>query len=61
MGAQEALDQRHRGSAVDIVVAEDGDWLRGANGAGEALRASLHVLEACRVRQEVAERGVEVM
>ena len=57
MGAQEALNQCHRRSAVDVVVAEYGDWLRGANGAGEALCASLHVLEACRVRQEVTEEG----
>ena len=59
MGAQEALDQRHRGSAVDVVIAEDGDGLARDDGAGEALGAALHVLQACRVGQEVAERGIE--
>ena len=61
VGAQEALDQRHGRRAINIVVAEDGDRLGSADGAGEALRAPLHVLKACGVRQEVPERGVEVM
>ena len=38
MRAQEALDQRHRSRAVDVVVAEYGDRLACPDGGGEAHR-----------------------
>jgi hypothetical protein len=60
MGAQEALDERDRGRAVDIVVAEHGNRLVSPDGRSEALGRLLHVLEARGVGQKRAERGVEI-
>ena len=60
MGAQEALDQRHRGRAVDIVIAEHGHLLAGLDGGGKARGRLLHVPEAGRVGQQRLERGVEI-
>ena len=57
MGAQEALDQRHGGRAVDVVVAEHGDRLVGPYGGGKARGRLLHVLEARGVRQQRLERA----
>src|SRR5262245_63590300 len=39
VGAQEALDERHRGRAIDVVVAENGYGLAGDDGAYEIGRA----------------------
>ena len=59
VGAQEALDERHRGCAVDVVIAENGDGLARDDGAGEPLGCRLHVLQACRVGQEMTQRRIE--
>jgi hypothetical protein len=59
VGAQEALDERHGGCPIDVVIAENGDGLACADGTGETLRRLLHVLQACRIGQEMAEGWIE--
>ena len=60
-GLEEAAEQRGRGGAVDIVVAEDGDRLSRLDRAGEPRDGRLHVAQVERVGQQAAERGVEVV
>ena len=59
MRAEKALDQRDRGRAVDIVVAEHGDRLARLDGGCEAIGRFLHVLQARRVWQQRFERWIE--
>ena len=61
VGAQIALDQGDRSRAIDIVVAEQGDPLPCRDCRGEAHRRPLHVLKSRRVRQQRAERRVEIV
>jgi len=48
-----------RGCAVDVVIAENCDGLARDDGAGEPLGCRLHVLQACRVGQEMTQRRIE--
>ena len=57
--AQVPGEQRRRGCAVDIVVAEDGDALAGDDGVGDALRRRLHLRHRERIRQRAADRRVK--
>jgi hypothetical protein len=51
-GLEEAVQQRRRGRAVDVVVAEHGDALAGLDGAGEPRGGDIHVLELRGVGQQ---------
>ena len=53
--AQQQHQQRRAGRPVDVIVAEDRDRLALLDRVGEALRALVHVLEAARVGQEIAD------
>ena len=53
--AEQQHQQRGAGRAIDVIVAEDRDRLALLDGVGEALGALVHVLEAARVGQEVAD------
>ena len=56
--AEHVGHERGAGDAVGVVVAEDGDRLAGADGAGEA-RGGLGAVLHQRGRREVRERGLE--
>src|SRR6185437_11444553 len=43
----------------DIVVAEDGDRLAGANGGSDALCRRIHVLQMARIGERVAQARLE--
>src|SRR6185437_11491919 len=58
--AQKQREQRGAGRAVDVIIAEDGDAFARLDGIREAPGALVHVGEAARVGQEVAELGVAV-
>ena len=55
---QQQHQQRRAGRAVDVIVAEDRDRLAALDRVGEPLGALVHVLEAGRVGQEVADLGI---
>ena len=57
---EEEHEQRRAGRAVDVIVAEDRDRLALLHRVGEPLGALVHVLEAARVGQEVADPRVAV-
>ena len=59
MRAKKALDQSDRSRTVDIIVAEHGDRLSCPDGGCKALGRLLHVLQACRIRQQRLERRIE--
>ena len=52
---EEPRQQRRRGRAVDVVVAEDGDRLAVAHGANEPLHRGVHIAQMGRVRQLIAQ------
>ncbi len=54
-GGEKALNERRRGRAVDIVVAEDGDELAVGDRAHQPRHRHVHVLQMRRVGQEVAQ------
>jgi hypothetical protein len=54
--AQQNRKQRRRGGAVDIIVAEDCDRLAALHRIGQPGGGLVHVLEAGRVGQKVADR-----
>ena len=53
--AQIAGEQRHRGGAVDVVVAQQPDWLAGDHGVGQALDRAVEIEQMGRVGQRVAQ------
>ena len=57
---QQQHQHRRARRAVDIIVAEDRNRLLLLDGIGEALRTLVHVAEAGRVGQEVADLGLPV-
>ena len=57
---QQQHEQGRAGRAVDVIIAEDRDRLAALDRVGEPLRALVHVLEAGRIGQEVADRRVAV-
>ena len=58
--AQQQHQQRRAGRAVDVIIAEDGDGLACLDRVGEPLGALVHVLEAGRVGEEIADRRLAV-
>jgi len=52
-------EQRRRGCAIDIVVAEDRDPLAVCDGIGDAFRGRLHLRHRERIRHGAANRGIE--
>ncbi len=60
VGAQEALDQRDRGRAIDVVIAEHGDRFSLRDRGGKTRGRLLHVLEARRIGKKRAERWIEI-
>ncbi len=58
--AQEAREQRRRGRAVDVVVAEDGDLLAPLHRIGDAARRRRHVGEDVGVGHQPLERRIEI-
>ncbi len=58
--AQEAREQRRRGRAVDVIVAEDGDGLAALHRIGDPGRRHRHVGEDVRVRHQALEGRVEI-
>ena len=58
--AQQEHEQGRAGRAVDVIIAENRDCLASLDRVGEPLRALVHVLEAGRVGQEVADRRLAV-
>ena len=58
--AQETREQRRRGRAVDVVVAEDGDLLAALDGIGDAARRCRHVSEHIGVRHQPLQRRIEI-
>ena len=57
--AEEALQQRGRAGAVDVVVAEYGDGLATLDGVGEAGSAFVHVAQGAGIRHQRLDGGVE--
>ena len=55
----EARQQRRRGRAIDVVVAEDRDLLAAQHGVGEALRRLLHRGDGVRVGHQPPHRRIE--
>ena len=63
VGAEPPQQQHQQSRAccpVDVVIAEDRDGFARLNRVGEAFRAFLHVLEAARIGQEIADAGIAV-
>ena len=58
-GAQEDRQQRRRGGAVDVIVAENCDPLATHSSVGHAVRRALHVGETIGIGHQPFERGVE--
>ena len=60
-GLEETAEQRSRGRAVHVVVAEDRDFLARLQRAREPRDGPLHVLEVERIGQQPAQRRIEVV
>ena len=56
---EEALKQRGRGRAIDVVIAEDRDGLAVADCSDEAFDRAIHIAKMRRIRQTVAQGGRE--
>ena len=57
--AQEARQQRRRGRAIDVVVAEDRDLLAAQHRVGQALRRLLHRGDGVRIGHQPPHRRIE--
>ena len=53
-------EQRGGAGAVDVIVAKNGDLLGLFNRVREPVRHGVHVAQRRRVRQEVAQLGIEI-
>jgi hypothetical protein len=53
------MQQRSRGGAIDVVVAENGDLLVPRDGLQKALDRPIHVAEARGIGQQLAQGGTE--
>ncbi len=51
----EALQERCRGRAVDVVITEDGDDLAALDGVGDARGSAVHVLEQAGIGQHLTQ------
>ena len=58
--AQQQDEQGRAGRAIDVIIAENRDRLAGLDRVGEPLGALVHVLEAGRIGQEIADRRLAV-
>ena len=56
---EEAQQQRRRGGAIDVVIAEHDDALARLDGPHQAGNRGVHVLEMRRIGQEPAQRRLE--
>ena len=59
-GAQHAHQERRRGGAVDVVIAEDRDVLLALDGVGEARGRRRHVGERVGVRHQAFHGRIEI-
>ena len=59
MRAEEALHERGRACAIDVVVAEHGNALATHDGIGQPRRPLVHVAQRARVRHQRLDAGVE--
>ena len=57
--AQKPRQQRRRGRAVDVVIAEDRDRLAAHDGVGKPLRRFLHAGEHVRIGHRAPDRRIE--
>ncbi len=57
--AQVPGQQRGGGRAIHVIVAEDRDFLTARSRVGDALRGRLHLRDGQRIRQQLANGGVE--
>ncbi len=58
-GAQHAHEERGRGGAVDVVIAEDRDPLLALDGVGEARGGAVHVGERRGIGHQAADARIE--